>query len=188
MQVPPQIAFENFDPPPAVRARVERELDKLDALFAGLISAHVVVRAPGRHRVQGDLYDVSIHLTLPQGRAVAVTRHPPERQAHQDVLVAIRDAFDAARRQLQDAVREMRGQIKAHAGAPLATVKALIGAQDHGFLTTDDGRELYFHRNSVVDGDFDRLSVGDRVAFHEQRARKGPQASTVRPLGKHALL
>lgn len=187
MQVEPQIAFEGFEPAEHVRSRVSSEIEKLEEFFQDITSCRVVVKATPGRRQHGDLYEVSIHLVLPGGREVVANRHPAANHAHEDVLVTIRDAFKAARRQLQDEARKLRGDVKQPAGPPLATVKALVAEQDYGFLETGDRREIYFHRNSVTNGDFDKLRVGDTVSFHESLGDKGPQASTVHLLGKHGM-
>ena len=57
-----------------------------------------------------------------------------------------------------------------------------------GFIETADGHEVCFHRNSVLDDAFDRLTVGSEVRFVEELGEKGPQASTVHEIGKHHLL
>jgi cold shock CspA family protein len=97
------------------------------------------------------------------------------------------DAFKRARRQLQDQVRELQGQVKHHEGSPIGTVMRLDPSGEFGFLESSDGREIYFHRNSVLDGVFSRLAVGTRVTFAEEMGEKGQQASTVKLLGKHNL-
>ena len=99
------------------------------------------------------------------------------------------NSFDAARRLLEDYVRERRGDVKLHAVPDHGRVARLIAEQDYGFITTPDGSEIYFHRNSVANGGFDKLEVGDEVRFVVQEAEspRGPQASTVVPLGKHHL-
>lgn len=187
MQVEPQIAFEGFEPAEHVRSRVSSEIEKLEQFFEDIISCRVVVKAASGRRQHGDLYEVSIHMVLPGGREVVANRHPPANHAHEDVLVTIRDAFSAARRQLQDEARKLRGDVKQPAGPPLATVKVLIAEQDYGFLETADRREIYFHRHSVANDEFDQLRVGDTVSFHESLGDKGPQASTVHRLGKHGM-
>ena len=79
----------------------------------------------------------------------------------------------------------MQGRVKAHEHQPTGLITKLD--HDFGFLQTSDGREVYFHKNSVLDGGFARLKAGTRVAFSEEEGDKGPQASTVRLLGKHEL-
>jgi cold shock CspA family protein len=112
--------------------------------------------------------------------------HGAER-SHEDVYVAIRDAFDTTRRLLEDHVREGRGQVKLHAVPDHGRIARLLPEQNCGFILSADGNEIYFHRNSVTNGAFENLTVGDEVRFvaqHSQSA-EGPQASTVVPLGKH---
>ena len=84
-------------------------------------------------------------------------------------------------------MRRLQGEVKQHDGPPTATVARLDPAGEYGFLETGDGREIYFHRNSVLDAGFSRLTVGSRVSFVEEAGEKGPQASTVKLLGKHGL-
>jgi cold shock CspA family protein len=124
---------------------------------------------------------VGIRLTLP-GKELAV-----EHQAQEDLSVAIREAFDAARRQLQDYVRELRGAVKTHEAMAVGRIIRLEPSLDYGFLETPDGREIYFHRNSVVGSDFDKLAMGVGVRFSEEEGDRGPQASSVIVMDKHAL-
>ncbi len=100
---------------------------------------------------------------------------------------ALNDAFKRARRQLQDQVRKLQGQVKQHDGQPIGTVSELDPLGEFGFIETGDGREIYFHHNSVLNDEFAKLSVGSRVTFAEEIGDKGPQASTVKLMGKHSL-
>ena len=113
-----------------------------------------------------------------------VEHHEPSKHAaHEDVYVALRDAFSAAGRKLQDYVRRRRGKVKAHEAAPRAYVSRLFPEEDYGFLKTPDGREIYFHKNAVLSPRFDRLEVGIEVLFAEEMGEKGPQATSVRVNG-----
>ncbi|MEL7492281.1 MAG: HPF/RaiA family ribosome-associated protein [Pseudomonadota bacterium] len=181
METDPKIAFEGLEPSDAISARVRNEIAKLERFFGRITACRAVIAKPQKRHVHGDLYSVSVHLTLPDGREVMANRNPPKDHAHEDVYVAIRDAFMAARRQLQDEARKLRGAVKHHDDPPQAVVGTLIAEEDFGFIETFDGREIYFHRNSVAKNGFDRLKVGDRVTFAETRGDKGPQATTVRP-------
>ena len=139
------------------------------------------------HWSESGLYEVNIRLALPDGREVNVDRTAQTDERHSDLTFAIDDAFKRARRQLQDNARELQGQVKHHEGSPIGTVVRLDPSGEFGFLETSDGGEIYFHRNSVLDGAFSRLAVGTRVTFTEGVGEKGPQASTVKLLGKHNL-
>ncbi len=187
METPPVIAFKGIEPTPSLRSRIEREIDQMEHLFGRIVSCHVVLEAPGKRHHHGNLYQARVHLTLPDGREVVVDRNPSADHAHEDAMVAIRDVFHAAQRQLQDEARKMRHKVKHHDLPPVARVKEIYPLAGYGFLMTDDDRMIYFHRNSVLDEAFDRLTVGLEVSFVEEMGRKGPQASTVRILGKHGM-
>ena len=73
----------------------------------------------------------------------------------------------------------MQGQVKRHEAAPQGRVARLFPEEGYGFIESVDGREIYFHRNAVVNGGFERLAVGAAVRFAEASGDKGPQASTV---------
>lgn len=178
MQIPVQVTFKGMEPSATVDAKVRQELDKLERYSDRITSCRVTIEEPQRRRHQGNLFQVRIDLTLP-GSELLVKRHPAEHHAHEDVYVAVRDAFDAARRRLQDHIQRQRLEIKAHEERPVGRVARLFPQEGHGFIETSDGHEVYFHRNSVLGGGFDALQVGNKVRFVEESGEKGPQASTV---------
>ncbi len=182
METEPKIAFEGIAPSDSIKDRIYSEIEKLERFFGRITACRVVVSKPQKRHRHGDLYSVAIYLTLPSGKEVVASRNPSKDHAHEDIYVAIRDAFKAARRQLQDEARKMRGDVKHHEGPPEAIVGTIVAEKDFGFLETTDGREIYFHRNSVINDGFAKLRVGDRVAFAETRGERGPQATTVRPI------
>ena len=186
MQLPMQIVFRNMEPSAAVEAKVRARVDKLEQYYDRIMSCRVVVEQRHRHAHQGNQFHVRIDLKVPNGELVA-SRDPPEQQAHEDVYVAVRDAFDAIRRQLEDYVRRQRGDIKAHATPPHGRVVEIYPGADYGHIETPEGKRIYFHRKSVVDGDFAKLQIGAEVRFVEEPGELGPQASTVHVLGKHHL-
>ena len=188
MGVPLELSFRNMDPSDAVEAKVRERVDKLETFFGRINACRVVVEAPHRHRRKGKIYHVRIEIGVP-GRTLIVDRDPGQHHAHEDVYVAIRDAFDAARRQLEDHSRKAAGKVKAHEVPVHGAISTLNGHQGYGIATLPDGQEVYFHRNSVVNDGFANLDVGDqvRLVVAESESAKGPQASTVTPIGKHHL-
>ena len=184
MQLPLQISFRQMKYSPALEAQIREKAASLDKFAGRIMSCRVVVQPAGKHHVSGNQYEVRIDLKLPGGEMVS-TREPSEHKEYKEIGVAIRDAFDTAARQLEDYVRIQRGDVKFHAGLPHARVSKLIPADDYGFLATSEGRELFFHRNSVLNESFDRLQVGTEVAFEEEEGERGPQASTVKIVGRH---
>ena len=172
---PLQITFHGFGPTPALERTLHRKLTWLRRYHPRIMSCRVTVEAPHRHQRKGRLYSVRVDVTVPGGD-LAVTRSPSLDHAHEDLQVAIRDAFDSARRELMDDARRQRHQVKTPVAVQRGRVTRL--ESDHGFLEAEDGRERYFHRNSVLGG-FERLVVGTTVRFAEEVGDKGPQASTV---------
>ena len=187
MQVPLQIAFEHIGHSDALEAVVRKEAQRIERFYDRITSARVVIARPQHRHHKGDTYCVRIHIAVPGGKHIDITRDPAMTGRHEDVHVTIRDAFDAAGRQLQDQIRNLSGEIKAHESPPHGVIASLVPEHDHGFIAASDGREIYFHRNSVLDADFSRLVPGTRVTFAEEVGEKGAQASTVKLLGKHTL-
>lgn len=202
MQVPLQITFRNVESSPLVQEWIEEEVVRLESLYRPIMGCRVAVELPHRHHRKGAQYHIRIDLTLPGGEVVV--KHQPHLRTraalegkakttknlevgapHKNVRQAIDDAFKAVARRLQDYARRQSGRVKTHEPLPVARVKSLFPDEDHGFLVTQDGREIYFHRESVLNRAFARLKVGMTVSFAEENGEKGPQASTVRITGKH---
>jgi ribosomal subunit interface protein len=173
MKIPLQITARDFELPESIEAIIREKADKLNTFCDQIMSCRVVVETPHRRQQKGLLYNVRIDMTVP-GAELVVKREP-----HADIHAAVREAFDAARRQLQDQTRRQRGEVKVHEETPRARVHALLPEDGYGFLITSAGREIYFHENSVLDGKFKQLKVGMEVRFVETDGEKGPQASTV---------
>ena len=184
MKLPVQITFRGLPRSDAVETNVREKAEKLNRFFPDIMACRVVVEAHHKHRHHGNLYHASIDLTVP-GHELAVNRDPPAHQAHEDIYVAIRDAFAAARRRLEDYARELRGEVKSHQEPPRGRIVELMPAEDFGRIETPDGRLVYFHRNSVLGAEFDKLDPGDEVQFHEEPADLGPRATTVHLVRKH---
>ena len=187
MEVPLEIVFENMDTSDAIRARIESEMEKLAQFHDRITSCRVVIQAPKHHKSHGGLFEARIHMTLPGRAGINVQRNPGPDHAHEDAYVTIRDAFAAARRQLQDQGRKMEGSAKQHDTPPHGKIARMFHYEGYGFIETADGSEVYFDKNSVVDASFDKLEVGQEVRFSEEMGIKGPQASTVHVIGKHHL-
>lgn len=187
MQTPFELDFQGMSGTADARAAVSKHVAELESRFGRIAACRVVLKGPGEHHRTGGLYEVNIRLALPDGRDINVGRTAKADERHSDLAFAINDAFKRARRQLQDKARRMQGQVKSHEGQPIGTVVRLDRSGEFGFLADSEGREIYFHQNSVLDNAFASLTAGTRVTFAEEAGEKGPQASTVKLLGKHAL-
>jgi len=187
MQIPLKITFNNMEPSPAVEAAIREKAEKLERFADAITSCRVTVEAPHQHHHKGNLYSIKVDVTLP-GKEIVSNRNPAEHHAHEDVYVAIRDAFNAERRQLEDYLRIRRGKVKQHEAEPHGKIVQLVPYENYGVIQSSDGREIYFHRNSVIEQDFDKLEVGDSVHFSEEMGDNGPQATTVHVEGKHHVV
>jgi ribosomal subunit interface protein len=176
MQLPLQMSARDVSLSEAAEADIRAKAARLETYYDGIVGCRVVVEGPGRHHRKG-LFTVRIDLSVP-GTELVVDRH-----GDADLYVAIRDAFDAARRRLEDYARRQRGAVKSHEETHRARVSRLFSEEGYGFLETADGREIYFHRRSVLPPGFDRLSIGTKVRLVEEPREKGPQASTVAIVG-----
>jgi ribosomal subunit interface protein len=187
MQLPLRVTFKNMDPSPAIEDHVREKSAKLERFFDRIIGLHVTIEAPHRHQRKGRLYAVRIDLSVP-GQDIAVTHSGPLDHRHEDIRVAVSDAFKAAARQLEDHVRKARGAVKEHVTPLHGRVVRLL--TDYGFVETSEGQEVYFHRNSVTDGSFEKLSAGSevRLVVADKESAQGPQATAVTPVGKHHIV
>jgi cold shock CspA family protein len=199
-----QITYRNMKPSTEVEKWIRAEAAKLDTLYSRVMGCRVAVEVPHRHHRKGSQYHIRIDLTMPGGEVVvkrepslnAQARHLGEPESkkqaevkvpHKQLRQAINDAFRAAGRRLQDYARRQRGDIKSPTLLPEARVSKILPQEGYGFLTSDDGREIYFHKNSVLGRSFPRLQVGTTVRFVEEAGEKGPQASTVRIVPKQRM-
>jgi len=115
MRIPLQLTFRDMEKSDAVEAAVREHAEKLDQFCDHIMSCRVVIEAPHHHKHKGNIFHIAIDITAP-GKEIAVTRDPSKHQAHEDMYVTIRDAFNAARRQLQDYAAKQRGDVKTHSG------------------------------------------------------------------------
>ena len=200
MELPVQITFRNTDHSGAVEAFLREKATWLDSFYDRIIRCRVMVEVPHHRHRSGNPYHVRIDLTVPGGELVSSREgnlHTGQKQTqveqakkaaevdaiHKDLYLTIREAFEDARRQLQDYARRQRGQVKTHTVTPFGRIVRLFAAEGYGFLETPDGREIYFHENSVLANSFEHLKIGTEVSFVEEEGEKGPQASTVKLLG-----
>ncbi len=181
MQKPLEITFANMDASPAVEDEIRRHVAKLEKLYDRIIHCRVAVELQHRQHRTGNIFEVHIDLALPGGELV-VSREPhraKQRYASPDVYSSLRDAFAAAERQLKSFKERQRGEVKPHDVSFQGQVSQLYPAEEHGFILTNEGTQLYFHRNSVMNGGFERLKRGDPVAFVSSVGDTGPIASKV---------
>lgn len=190
MQKPIEIAFHNIPSSDAAEAAIRDHVARLERIYGRMTTCRV--RVDQRNHNTNDTIPpvVRIEISVP-GRKDIVVAHEPGHLQHKfqapDLYNAINEAFRIAEVRLSkhkdklcdhgtatmahEAAHEFRGQ-----------VADLPDGEDFGFLMTKEGGLLYFHRNSVLNGDFDSLNRGDAVSYVEAMGDTGPVARKVRVL------
>ena len=180
MQIPLQITFRGIPHSDAVETKIREKANKLERFYSHIMSCRVAVESEHHRHHQGNQYHIRIDITTPR-KELVISREHHDKKAYEDVYVAIRDAFNAAVRLLEDYARIQRGKVKSHDLQSAGTVIRLLPEKDHGFIEAEDGHEVYFHRNSVTGGGFNALNVGNEIRYIEEADDIGPQASIVYP-------
>jgi len=175
MKVALQVTFRDMPRSDAVEAEIRRRAEKLEEFCDRIMSCRVTVETLAAHKHQGKLFAVHVDVKVP-GEEIASTR----RHEHEDVYVAVRDAFDAVRRRLEDYARRSRGETKRHEPLLHGRVQRLFD-DGHGFIEDSDGNQYYFDEACVVNPG-DRLVVGAAVQFLGEAAAQGLQAKRVTAL------
>jgi cold shock CspA family protein len=175
---PIEITFRGLPHSEDLEGKVQQHLEHLHSLYRKIHGCHVVIEPDERRHTTGNRYHVRLHVHVP-GKELVVGKHP-SKEGYDDPHLAVNDAFKAIERQLTDYVSQHRHHTKAHFDEHTqGRVARLFPDDDYGFLESFDGTQVYFHRNSVTNADFDDLTVGTEVRFVEEEGEKGPQASTV---------
>jgi len=199
MQLKPTITFRGLSPSASLESDIRERIAKLETYSPRITGCRVLVEFGQRHHRNGNHYHVRIDLTVPgdelvvthdaslHGKAQAagatkVLKADEPDPVRKHARVAIRQAFDVARRKLQDYSRRMRGAVKTSVRRAQGRVVQVSPVDEYGYIAAEDGHEVYFQKESVLAGAFKRLAVGSQVSFVEELGRKGPQASTVKVL------
>jgi len=188
MQIAPEISFHNCESSATIEDAIRDHIDRLDRIYGHMTTCRV--RVDQRNQNQSDTIPpvVRIEISVPGHKDIVVAHEPGHLQRKYqapELRNAVNEAFRIAERQLSkfkdkradhgtadmrhEAAQEFRGQIA-----------ELTPGEDFGFLMTKEGALLYFHRNSMLTGDFDRLHRGDEVSYVEAMGDNGPTASKVR--------
>lgn len=183
MERPLDIAFHNMPTSPSIEADIRAHVEKLETRFGRLIGCRVSLEALHQQHRTGNLYEAHIVLSVP-GKDLVVSHeshHARERRAHPDARSALLDAFKMAARQLESHKGQLRGGTTAPSAHALSgRVVQIEPGADHGFILNAQGSQIYFHRDSVTDGQFADLHEGDTVHYVEEEGDTGPIARKVR--------
>lgn len=188
MQIPIEINFQNVQRTEALENLITEKVIKLEKVCDYLTSCRISIDKPHEHQRNGNPYQIVIEIHVPPKHEIVVKRHPGEGDLHDPLDSVIRSAFDSVRRQLQELVERQRGETKKHPQQESAAiVDRLFPEENYGFIKTLDENEIYFHRNSVIHNDFDRLEIGTGVRYVAEEGEKGLQATTVQIVDKPSM-
>jgi cold shock CspA family protein len=186
MQVQPEIKFHDVERTPWVETYIGERVQRLERFAAGITSCHVTLTREQASHAKGNRYSVMVEVRLPPNHDLAVRKLKDIRDMPAQLPALINLAFGAIERQLKKAAALRRNEDGRGADGeqPHGMVEKLF-AEGYGFIrTVGDDRQYYFHRNSVLHDDFERLAVGTEVRFSAEEGDKGPQASSVQIVSK----
>ena len=185
MQQPLEITFRDVDRTPGIEELIHQEAAKLDKAHNNVIRCRVAVEKPHDFQKSGSPYRIRLEILVPKSPEIVVTRDPMDEEMHKPLELIIKDAFKTARRRLKKLEAKQRWDVKKHPHQETtAVVEKIFPEEGYGFLRTTDGQEIFFHRNSVLYDDFERMEIGTGVNLVKEMGKKGPQASSVRLVDK----
>jgi cold shock CspA family protein len=180
MKVPLELSFRRAQKTKGIEKLIREKVAKLMQTCNYMVSCRVVIEAPLEHQMVGNPFRVRIDIRVPPRHELVVRRESSKGDMHDQLPKVLRNAFNAARRQLKKLVERQSGEVKTHPQQQtMAFVVRLFPEKGYGFLKTINGKEVYFHPNSELHNEFDLLAIGIGVRFVEEIGEKGPQASTV---------
>lgn len=185
MIIPLEISYRDVEKTEAIDNLIREKAAKLDKVCDHIVSCRVAVEKPHEYVKTGNKYRVRLDISVPPGHSVVVNKEPGRTKMHDPLPTVIREAFKAAERQLRELNKIQREEVKAHPQQEAgAYIKQIFKDEGYGFILDLDGREIYFHKNSLVNSDFENLKEGTSVSYFEVQGEKGPQASSVRIIDK----
>ncbi|MFO7687627.1 MAG: HPF/RaiA family ribosome-associated protein, partial [Desulfobacterales bacterium] len=185
MEVPPEITFRGLEKSPEIETHILKKAAKLDEIHPGIISCRVAVESEQEHQRSGSPYRVRVIVRIPPNKELVGRREPGAGKIDDRLQTAVTEAFNAVQRQLVKTKEMQQGKVKsAPAQELIGHVVRLFREEGYGFIRSVDGREIYFHKNAVLQNDFERLEIGTGVRYFPSEGEEGPQASTVQIVDK----
>lgn len=187
MQTAPELIFHDVDRSAWVETYILERVQRLERFADGITSCRVTLTQEQASHQKGNRYSVLVEARTPPNHDLAAKKAKMIHDMATQLPALINLAFGAIERQLKKTAALRRGDVKQadlrHDGHPHGIVEKLFD-EGYGFLrAVDDDRQIYFHRNNVLHGDFERLAVGTEVRFTAQDGEQGPQASSVQIVG-----
>lgn len=188
MDVPLQLSFKNVEKTPALDDLVREKVDKLESLSSSLTSCRVHVEREHESQTTGNGYHLRIEMHAAPGHVLLVEDTPGEGSVNDELSSVLIDAFQTATRRPKEHEERNHGEVKTHPQQEVgAVVRNLFAEEGYGFAESLQGETVYFHRNSVINDDWDRLQEGSGVRLVVTEGDKGPQATTVQVIENPSL-
>ena len=185
MLVPLTMTFRNVTKSTSLEALIRKQAAKLERVCSHLVSCRISVEKPQSHQKSGSSFRVRLDVTVPPDRELVTVRNAGEGNLHQRLPTIVRQAFDATQRQVKKLTERQRGKVKSHPEQAVGGfVIRLFRNGGYGFINSLEGREIYFHKNSLPAAEFNRLEIGTGVRWSEAEGENGPQATVVRIVDK----
>jgi ribosome-associated translation inhibitor RaiA/cold shock CspA family protein len=176
MQSQPHVTFRGLEPSPAIESLIAERRGRLEKFHPGIVACDVIVEAAQKRKVHGRLFSVRVNIGLP-GPDISVTRGVAQGDAQEDVRLAINQAFSAVEKKLKEQRRTMGAvEVKHHPPVLHGEVSELEPELGWGMIRTDEGRSVYFQKDSLETGSWDAVVPGKRLRFREMDGEKGPYA------------
>ncbi|MGM0453087.1 MAG: HPF/RaiA family ribosome-associated protein [Thermodesulfobacteriota bacterium] len=181
--MPLEITYRNVAKNDATETLIREKAAKLDQLHDSIISCRVSIEQPQEKQRSGNRFRVRIDLRVPPGKELVTRRESGQGEMHEGLRKVITDAFGSMERQVKKLKGKQQNHFKTQPAPSDARETGIVirkfPDEGYGFIKTLNGQEVYFHKNSVSNNDFDRLEIGTGVRLVETEGEKGPQASTV---------
>ena len=181
MQLPIEISYRGVAKSDEIETLVRDKAARLDKFCDHISRCDIIIEQPNHAQHSGSPFHVRIDVTVPPHHELVVNEKPTRHEMHEPLTKVIGDAFRALERPLQEITQRPPQKVKTHnADGAHAMVSKLFAADGYGFITDMQGRDVYFHRDNLRNGDFDQLKVGTEVRFEEVSNEKGAHATSVR--------
>jgi cold shock CspA family protein len=185
MHIPLEISFHGLSRNESIEQIIRNDAAKLERVCDRLISCRVGIKLDQKSSNTGNPFRVRIEMRVPPGHNLVVTNTSGVKEAAGDLPTTVKNTFKSAHRRLKQLVEKQQGETKSHPQQEISGIITKIFAEEgYGFLRSLDGDEIYFHRNSIVNDDFDRLKPGTGVSYTAEVGENGLQASSIQVLDK----
>lgn len=180
MRIPVEISFHGVSRNTAIEDMIRKDAAKLERVCDSMISCRVGIKLDQKSKTTNNPYRIKIEMRVPPGHNLVVTNSPGGKGDSSDLAAVLKSSFKTAQRRLKGLVEKRQGDIKHHQDQEVSGIITKIFADEgYGFIRTLEGEEIYFHRNSIVNGQFEQLEPGTGVSYTAELGEKGLQASSI---------